>query len=109
MTRQLHLLTARTVAGLKDPGRYADGGNLYLRVSPTGAKRWTFLYTIGTKKNRELGLGSAGTVTLAFPAGVRTSLPGPSISTFMPMPFSPFLNSISDFSTSEILPITWMV
>ena len=56
MTRQLHLLTARTVAGLKDPGRYADGGNLYLRVSPTGAKRWTFLYTIGTKKNRELGL-----------------------------------------------------
>jgi integrase len=65
MTRQLHLLTARTVAGLKDPGRYADGGNLYLRVSPTGAKRWTFLYTIGTKKNRELGLGSAGTVTLA--------------------------------------------
>ena len=65
MTRQLHLLTARTVAGLKDPGRYADGGNLYLRVSPTGAKRWTFLYTIGAKKNRELGLGSAGTVTLA--------------------------------------------
>ena len=65
MTRQLHLLTARTVAGLKDPGRYADGGNLYLRVSPSGAKRWTFLYTIGAKKNRELGLGSAGTVTLA--------------------------------------------
>lgn len=65
MTRQLHLLTARTVAGLKDPGRYADGGNLYLRVSPTGAKRWTFLYTIGARKNRELGLGSASTVTLA--------------------------------------------
>lgn len=65
MTRQLHLLTARTVAGLKDPGRYADGGNLYLRVSPTGAKRWTFLYTIGARKNRELGLGSAATVTLA--------------------------------------------
>jgi integrase len=65
MTRQLHLLTARAVAGLKEPGRYADGGNLYLRVSPTGAKRWTFLYTIGIKKNRELGLGSAGTVTLA--------------------------------------------
>lgn len=65
MARQLHQLTARTVAGLKDPGRYADGGNLYLRVSPTGAKRWTFLYTNGTKKNRELGLGSAGTVTLA--------------------------------------------
>lgn len=65
MTRQLHLLTARTVAGLKDPGRYADGGNLYLRVSPAGAKRWTFLYTIGARKNRELGLGSAATVTLA--------------------------------------------
>ena len=38
MTRQLHLLTAPRVAGLKDPGRYADGGNLYLRVSPTGGK-----------------------------------------------------------------------
>ena len=59
------MLTARTVAGLKDPGRYADGSNLCLRVSPTGAKRWTVVYTIGTKKYRELGLGSAGTVTLA--------------------------------------------
>jgi hypothetical protein len=37
MARQLKRLTARTVAAMKKPGRHADGGNLYLTISKTGA------------------------------------------------------------------------
>ena len=65
--RQLRKLTARTVAALKKPGRHADGGNLYLTISKTGAgvsRRWTFLYSLAGKQ-REAGFGPAATVTLA--------------------------------------------
>src|SRR2546421_5826082 len=67
MARQLKRLTARTVAALKSPGRHADGGNLYLTISKTGAgvsRRWTFLYSRAGKQ-REAGFGPAATVTLA--------------------------------------------
>lgn len=59
-------LTARTVETLKEAGRHADGDNLYLVVSESGARRWTFLYRFGGKKN-EMGLGSAakGQVSLS--------------------------------------------
>jgi hypothetical protein len=48
---------------VKKPGRYADGGNLYLSVSPTGAKSWVFMFRWqgGTK---EIGLGSLRNVPL---------------------------------------------
>ena len=49
MARQPKRLTARTVASMKKAGRHADGGNLYLTISKTGAgvsRRWTFLYSI---------------------------------------------------------------
>jgi integrase len=49
------------------PGRHADGGNLYLTISKTGAgvsRRWTFLYSLAGKQ-REAGFGPAATVTLA--------------------------------------------
>lgn len=52
-------LSARTVETLTEPGRYSDGGNLYLFITPGGGKRWTFLYRLGGKR-REMGLGSAG-------------------------------------------------
>lgn len=39
-------------------GRYADGRNLYLSVSQTGAKSWVFLYSAAGRA-REIGLGSA--------------------------------------------------
>lgn len=39
------------------PGRYADARNLYLNVSPTGAKSWVFLWQANGRQ-RELGLGS---------------------------------------------------
>lgn len=52
-------LNARRVETLKEPGRYSDGGNLYLFITPNGGKRWTFFYRFGGKR-REMGLGSAG-------------------------------------------------
>ncbi len=36
MAREKNRLTVRTVSSLKDPGRYADGGGLYLQIGPTG-------------------------------------------------------------------------
>ena len=59
-------LNARKVETLTKPGRYSDGGNLYLRISPNGGKRWSFFYRSGDKM-RDLGLGSAakGQVSLA--------------------------------------------
>jgi integrase len=54
------------VQTLGNPGRHADGGNLYLNVTPTGARSWVFLYKFNGRQ-RELGLGTAGRqhVTLA--------------------------------------------
>ena len=61
MARQLKRLTARGVAAMTKPGRHADGGNLYLTISKTGAavsKRWTFMFSLaGTQ--REAGFGPA--------------------------------------------------
>jgi integrase len=46
-------------------GRHADGLGLYLVVDPSGAARWVFLYRRrGENRKREMGLGSAHTVTL---------------------------------------------
>ena len=57
---------------LTEPGRYADGGNLYLFITPNGGKRWTFFYRMGKDADgrpirKEMGLGSAakGQVSLA--------------------------------------------
>lgn len=58
MTRKLHKLSARTVETLRSPGRYSDGGNLYLSISNDGRRRWVFMYRIHGRQ-RELGLGSA--------------------------------------------------
>jgi hypothetical protein len=59
-----HGLTALQVRRLIKPGRYADGGGLYLAISDRGAKSWVFMW----KRNgvrRAVGRGSANTVTLA--------------------------------------------
>ena len=57
-------LTARQVETLKLAGRHSDGGNLYLNISKSGAKSWVFFYRFG-KGQREMGLGSVTTRTLA--------------------------------------------
>src|SRR5215204_3270559 len=64
MANQLNKLTARTVATLSKAGRHADGGNLYLVVDKSGARRWVFLFR-WQGRLREKGLGSARDVSLA--------------------------------------------
>ena len=59
-------LTARQVETLTEPGRHADGDNLYLAISKSGAKSWVYFYRFQGKR-REMGLGSAapGQMSLA--------------------------------------------
>ncbi|HWX13945.1 MAG TPA: Arm DNA-binding domain-containing protein, partial [Methylocella sp.] len=60
-------MNVRAVAALKKPGRHADGGNLYLKISGAGtslSKRWTFMYVVDGRQ-REAGLGSVASVSLA--------------------------------------------
>jgi integrase len=64
VTRKIDRLNARMVATVTKPGRHADGGNLYLSISPNGGRRWVFLYRWHGKP-MEVGLGSARDVTLA--------------------------------------------
>jgi Arm DNA-binding domain len=46
------------------PGRYGDGGGLYLEIRREGNKSWAFRYMIDGKA-RELGLGPLHSVSLA--------------------------------------------
>src|SRR3979411_1296671 len=55
-------LTARKGETAK-PGKYSDGGNLYLIVSETGARKWVLRFT-WRGKAKEMGLGSALSVPL---------------------------------------------
>ncbi|MEY3080856.1 MAG: hypothetical protein RJA94_841 [Pseudomonadota bacterium] len=64
MAKSLNRLNPTLVASISKPGRHADGGNLYLLVSRTGAKSWVFMYRLNGKQ-RELGLGSVLSVPLA--------------------------------------------
>ena len=64
MARQINRLSARRVNTENRHGRHADGGGLYLSISPNGGRRWVFLYR-WLKKPTEIGLGSARYVTLA--------------------------------------------
>jgi hypothetical protein len=77
MGRSIHRLSAAKVKNAK-PGRrpdgasrvrsYADGGGLYLQVTPGAAsisKSWIFRYATGDGKERFMGLGSLDAVGLA--------------------------------------------
>lgn len=57
MPRKATGLTAAKVR-TAEPGRYGDGGGLYLLVRPEGGRFWVFRYVID-KKMREMGLGAA--------------------------------------------------
>ena len=67
MPRKVHnALTPLAVKSAK-PGRYADGGGLYLLVKPSGARSWIYRATIAGKV-RDIGLGTAagaGSISLA--------------------------------------------
>lgn len=59
-------LSAVAVKAKKAPGRYADGGGLYLFVQADGRRSWVFRYRDRiTGKLRDKGLGPAWDVSLA--------------------------------------------
>lgn len=62
----LHKLTESFIRqdGLK-PGRYSDGGNLYLNVTPK-TKSWVFMYARNRQPRREMGLGPFPGMTLSM-------------------------------------------
>ena len=62
--RQKERLSAKAVTHARTPGYYADGGGLYLQVSPSGTKSWVFRYALAGRA-REMGLGPLHTVMLA--------------------------------------------
>lgn len=65
----IHRLTARFVETAK-PGKYCDGANLWLQVKPpsrkvkNGGRSWIFRYKSPAGKTKDMGLGSAKTMTL---------------------------------------------
>jgi integrase len=56
-------LTARQ-AQTKGAGLYADGGGLYLRVTPTDARMWLYRFQMAGRR-RDMGLGAADLYSLA--------------------------------------------
>jgi integrase len=64
MARKINRLNARLVATIAECGRHADGGGLYLSISPNGGRRWVFLYRWHGKPT-EIGFGPARDVSLA--------------------------------------------
>jgi integrase len=64
MTRTIGKLTALRVDKTKQPGMYGDGGGLYLRVTPDGAKNWVFRFMLNGRA-RWMGMGPLHTVNLA--------------------------------------------
>ena len=57
-------LTARGVKALTKPGRYGDGGGLYMVVRPAGSKAWVMRAVIEGRR-RDIGLGGYPAVSLA--------------------------------------------
>lgn len=63
MAKRVEGLTARKVATVTEPGRYADGRGLYLHIGKNGAKSWVLRFMLAGKA-REMGLGAVADVTL---------------------------------------------
>lgn len=62
--RESKRLTAIKVTRLSQPGRYPDGGGLYLQVSKWRTKAWLFRFERDGRE-RQMGLGSVDVVSLA--------------------------------------------
>ncbi len=61
--RGANKLTPLKVSRLTKPGRYGDGGGLYLQISIWGTKAWLFRY-MKDGRARQMGLGDIQTFTL---------------------------------------------
>ncbi len=57
-------LNAEKVRKLTEPGRYGDGGGLYLNITPNGTKSWVQRIQIGGKRT-DKGLGGFPKVSLS--------------------------------------------
>jgi integrase len=64
MARATERLTALKVERAKAPGMYADGGGLYLRVTPEGTRNWVLRYMLD-RRPRWMGLGPLALYGLA--------------------------------------------
>lgn len=64
MARIFGKLSPTKVAKMATPGLHADGGNLYLQVTPGGAKSWSFRFMLDGRP-REMGLGPLHAISLA--------------------------------------------
>jgi integrase len=64
MARATGQLTALKVQKAKEPGMYADGGGLYLRVTSQGTKNWVLRYMLN-RRPRWMGLGPLALYGLA--------------------------------------------
>jgi integrase len=62
MARIIGKLTALKVGRASKPGMYADGGGLYLQITP-GGKSWIYRFML-RGRSREMGLGSVGAIKL---------------------------------------------
>ena len=64
MARPLNKLPARQITTIKEPGRYSDGGGLYLVIDERGGRRWIFRYRSGSRRI-DMGLGPVADVPLS--------------------------------------------
>lgn len=63
MAQQSNRLTAVKVAKITKPGRYGDGGGLWLQVAPGGSKQWLFRYQRAGRA-RQMGIGPVHAISL---------------------------------------------
>lgn len=61
MSGSRHKLNRSIVKGLSEPGRYGDGGGLYLLVKASGNKSWIYRYMMDGR-SREMGFGPMSNV-----------------------------------------------
>lgn len=76
MAQLIGRLSAIKISNLKEPGYYADGGNLYFRIArphkdvlgkdpdAIGARGWVFRFTVASR-TRDMGLGAFPEISLA--------------------------------------------
>lgn len=60
----LHQLKSSDLRSITTPGLHADGGGLYLKVTPKGTRSWVLRYQIHGRR-RSMGLGSIRDIGLA--------------------------------------------
>lgn len=65
MARAINRLSPNVRDRKLAPSRHAHGGNLYLSVAKSGARRWVFLYRGPNSRPIEMGLGPVRDVTLS--------------------------------------------